>query len=132
MQRIDINLRLVLSGGAAIVVALITAFAQPAVGAARTPTKINAPTKFVVALFLKGSYSYDYADVDNGHVTEEHRTMTFEGQPNVANYTVYLNPSGKPFLSTTEALADPTPIMVGSWSVKTSKQKRRPVRLAAI
>lgn len=48
----DINLRLVLSGGAAIVVALITAFAQPAVGAARTPTKINAPTKFVVALFL--------------------------------------------------------------------------------
>ena len=62
---VHINLRLVLSGGAAIVVALITAFAQPAVGAVRTPTKINAPTKFVVALFLKGSYSYDYADVDN-------------------------------------------------------------------
>ena len=126
MQRMMINVRLVLVSGLAIVVAVIAAVAQRAVAVAHTPTKVNAPTKFVMDFFLKGSYSYDYADVDNGHVTEEHRTMTFEGQPDVARYTVYLNSSGTPVLSTTQALADPSPNMVGSWNVKASQTEETP------
>ncbi|MGA8746391.1 MAG: hypothetical protein WB507_11070 [Solirubrobacterales bacterium] len=126
MPRMMLKVRWALVGNVAIFIAVFAAIAQSSVAVARTPTKINPPTKFIVAFFLKGTYSYDYADVDNGHVTEEHRTMTFEGQPNVARYTVYLNSKGKPFLSTTEALADPSPAMVGSWSVKASQTEEAP------